>query len=174
VALDGFGLLCIEQPFARDDLDSHRALAARMATPVCLDDSLDSPEAVEEAVSTGACSVVCVKPARLGGVASALDVVDRCLSTGVPWWVGGMFESGIGRRVTTVLGALPGASLPGDLAPPGTYLSTDLVGSQACRVEPGTGRLLVAVSDVPGSSPGPEERVLAAHQVRRADVPAAG
>ena len=174
VALDGFGLLCIEQPFARDDLDSHRALAARMATPVCLDESLDSPEAVEEAVSTGACSVVCVKPARLGGVASALDVVDRCSSTGVPWWVGGMFESGIGRRVTTVLGALPGASLPGDLAPPGTYRSTDLVGSQACRVEPGTGRLLVAVSDVPGSSPGPEERVLAAHQVRRADVPAAG
>ena len=32
-ALDGFGLLCIEQPFARDDLASHRALAARIATP---------------------------------------------------------------------------------------------------------------------------------------------
>jgi len=173
-ALDGFGLLCIEQPFARDDLDSHRALSARIATPVCLDESLDSPAAVEEAVSTGACSVVCVKPARLGGMGSALDVIAWCTSGGVPWWVGGMFESGLGRRVTTALGALPGSSLAGDLAPPDAYLAADLVGAEERRVEPGTGRLVVAVSDVPGTSPAPEEAVLDAHGVRRVAVPVAG
>jgi hypothetical protein len=73
-----------------------------------------------------------------------------------------------------VLGALPGASLAGDLAPPGAYLAADLVGPECSRVEPGTGRLLVAVSDVPGSSPVPEETVLAAHGVRRTEVPVAG
>jgi O-succinylbenzoate synthase len=174
IALDGFGLLCIEQPFARDDLDSHRALSARMATPICLDESLDSPMAVEEAVSTGACSVVCVKPARLGGMGNALDVVSWCSSAGVPWWVGGMFESGLGRRVTTALGALPGTSLAGDLAPPDDYLAADLVGPEARRVDPGTGRLTIAVSDVPGTSPLPEESVLVAHVVRRVGVLVAG
>ncbi len=41
--LDRFGLLCIEQPFERDDLAAHARLAARMTTPICLDESLDSP-----------------------------------------------------------------------------------------------------------------------------------
>ncbi len=170
-ALDGFGLLCIEQPFARDDLASHRALAARIATPVCLDESLDGPAAVEEAVASGACSVVCVKPARLGGIARALDVVAWCTAAGVPWWVGGMFESGLGRRVTTALGALPGTSLPGDLAPPDAYLAGDLVAPTATRVDPGTGRLLVPVPDGPGLAPPPDPDALAAFGVDRVEVP---
>jgi len=170
VALDGFGLLCIEQPFARDDWASHRALCGRITTPVCLDESLDSPARVDEAVSSGACSMVCVKPARLGGLGRALDVVSWCASHDVPWWVGGMFESGIGRRVTTVLGALPGAALPGDLAPPDAYLASDLVGPESRRLHPSSGRLTVAVSDVPGSSPVPGAAELAEHRVRRAEV----
>jgi O-succinylbenzoate synthase len=170
VALDGFGLLCIEQPFARDDLESHRRLAARITTPVCLDESLDGPRAVETAVATGACSVVCVKPARLGGIGAALEVVAWCTAAGVPWWVGGMFESGLGRRVNTALGALPGPSLPGDLAPPATYLAVDLVGPPSTRVDPDTGTLVVTVSDVPGSGPVPDDAVLGARTVRRFEV----
>lgn len=169
-SLDGFGLLCIEQPFARDDLASHRALAARTTTPVCLDETLDGPDAVRRAVSTGACSVVCVKPGRLGGIANALDVLAWCSAQRVPWWIGGMFESGLGRRVTTALSALPGPSLPGDLAPPEAYLAADLVGPEARRVEPGTGRLLVAVSDAPGLSPVPRPSALDALAVGRTEV----
>jgi o-succinylbenzoate synthase len=170
-ALDRFGLLCIEQPFAPDDLASHRALAARVDTPVCLDESLDGPGAVRHAVSTGACSVVCVKPARLGGIVPALEVLEWCSSRGVPWWIGGMFESGMGRRMNTALAALPGPSLPGDLAPPEAYLAADLVGPEARRVDPGTGRLLVAVSGVPGLSPEPDPSALDARTVGRTEVP---
>lgn len=170
-ALDGFGLLCIEQPFPRDDLASARALAARTATPVCLDESLDGPASVRHAVGSGACSVVCVKPARLGGIANALDVLAWCSARGVPWWIGGMFESGLGRRVTTALSALPGPSLPGDLAPPEAYLGADLVAPEARRFDPGTGRLFVAVSDVPGLSPVPNPSALDARAVRRVEVP---
>ena len=66
-ALDRLGLLCIEQPLGRDDLAGHRALVVRLTTPVCLDESLGSPDGVVDAVSTAACSVVCIKPSRLGG-----------------------------------------------------------------------------------------------------------
>ena len=83
-----------------------------MATPICLDESLDSPRAVEEALALGACSVVCVKPARLGGLGAALEVVDRCAGRGIPLWMGGMFETGYARGVITALGALDGMAWP--------------------------------------------------------------
>ena len=167
VRLDPFGLLCIEQPFDRDDLDSHRALASRMTTPICLDESLDGPEPVVEAVTSGACSVACVKPARLGGIDAALEVIEWCTANMVPWWIGGMFESGYGRRVTIALGALPGLRLPGDLAPPESYLALDLVDTQAASMDTGSGRLAIAVSDVPGMGPLPDPDVLEACIVDR-------
>ena len=170
VALDPYGLLCIEQPFARHDLASHRELAARIRTPVCLDESLDGPAAVRAAVVSGTCSVVCVKPARLGGIGAALDVVAWCSAGGIPWWVGGMFESGLGRRVTTALGALAGPVLPGDLAPPESYLAADLVGPERSHVVPGSGHLVVAVSGDPGMAPVPDAAALATHRVHRLEL----
>ncbi len=127
VALDRFGLLCIEQPFGRTDLAAHARLATRMATPICLDESLNSPQAVDEALARRACSVVCVKPARLGGLGAALSVIETCRTAQVPLWMGGMFESGYARGVNTVLGALGGMSWPGDLNAARTYLVDDLV-----------------------------------------------
>jgi O-succinylbenzoate synthase len=171
VDLDGFGLLCIEQPFARDDLDSHRRLAAAVATPVCLDESLYGLASVVDAVTSGACSVVCVKPARLGGIGPALEVIDWCRARAVPWWIGGMFESGYARRVTTALAALPGPTLPGDLASPSTYLSGDLLPPVAAAVVPGSGRLGLPVSVVPGMAPAPVAAALEAVLVRRVSVP---
>lgn len=125
--LDRFGLLCIEQPFGRDDLAAHARQSARMATPICLDESLDSPRAVDDALALGACSVVCVKPARLGGLGAALSVIERCVVRGVPVWMGGMFETGFARGANTALGALAGMAWPGDLSPSRTYLEDDLV-----------------------------------------------
>jgi o-succinylbenzoate synthase len=165
-ALDPFGLVCIEQPFARDDLASHRRLAKMIDTPVCLDESLAGVDSVIGAVTSGACSVVCIKPARLGGIGEALDVVAWCTAHGVPWWLGGMFESGMGRRVTTALAALPGPVLPGDLAPPATYLAADLVAPVASRTDPRTGWLTVDVDQGPGTGPLPEEEAIESHRIR--------
>jgi O-succinylbenzoate synthase len=127
VGLDRFGLLCLEQPFPRADLAAHAELAARIRTPICLDEGVDSPAAVERALALGACSAVCVKPSRLGGIGRALEVIDRCSADGVPLWMGGMFESGYARGVNTALAALDGFAWPGDLSPARSYLGADLV-----------------------------------------------
>src|SRR5664280_3152227 len=169
--LDRFGLVCIEQPFARDDLPSHRRLAARMATPICLDEGVDSPDRIRRAVGTGACSVVCVKPARLGGIGQALEAIGWCSAHGIPWWIGGMFESGFARAVPTALAGLRGPSLPGDLAPAGSYLAADIVPPVPGTLDPASRRLEVPVSRVPGVGPAPDPTVLGAHLVRHA-VPA--
>jgi o-succinylbenzoate synthase len=144
-ALDEFGLLCLEQPLDRADLVGHAELAARMDTPICLDESLDAPETVERALDMGACSVVCLKPARLGGLGPALEVIDHCTNVGVPLWMGGMFESGYARGVNTALAALPGFSWPGDLSPARSYLEHDLV--------PETPLLRVGPARQPAASP---------------------
>jgi O-succinylbenzoate synthase len=161
VALDRFGLLCIEQPFDRADLAAHARLATRMTTPICLDESLDSPVTVGDALAKRACSVVCVKPARLGGLGAALSVIDACRRARVPLWMGGMFESGYARGVNTTLGALGGMSWPGDLSPARTYLGDDLVpdaGDVPNEPHRPPGR---AVPSGPGMGPAPLPEALA-------------
>jgi O-succinylbenzoate synthase len=165
--LDRFGLLCIEQPLDRDDLAGHARLAARLTTPICLDESLNSPQAGREALSSGACSVVCVKPGRLGGLGAALDVVEACAGAGVPLWMGGMYESGYGRGVNATLGALPGFSWPGDLRPASAYLDLDLVPSPALGRDGPTAPLHVSLPSGPGMGVPPEQAVLESVTTRR-------
>jgi len=125
-ALDDLDLLLIEQPLATDDLDGHAALAARLRTPVCLDESITSAAAADEALRRRACSVICIKAGRLGGLDEAVAVHDRCLAAAVPVWCGGMLESGLGRAANLALAALPGFTLPGDLSASSRWFAADL------------------------------------------------
>lgn len=172
--LDDLGLTCIEQPLGRDDLDGHRRLARSLATPICLDESLDTVATVVDAVTTGACAVVCVKPARLGGVGAALAVIAWCGANDVPWWIGGMFESGFARGVNRSLGALPGPSLPGDLSPPESYLVGDLVLPVVGGIDAGSGHLSFPVPGGPGLGPPPDADLLAGVTTGRASVGSGG
>lgn len=119
--LDAVGLACLEQPLAPSDLLGHARLADRLVTPICLDEPLTSLHAIEAAVALGACEVVCLKPARVGGWVAARAVHDRCAELGVPVWVGGMLETGVGRAANLAVAALPHIALPPDLDPRGRF-----------------------------------------------------
>jgi O-succinylbenzoate synthase len=146
-AIDDAGLLCIEQPLADDDLLGHAALAVRLRTPVCLDESITSAATVATALHVGACRVVNVKPGRVGGLAEAVAVHDRCVAAGVPVWCGGMLETGVGRAVNLALAALPGFTLPGDLSAAARYWREDIVTEPAVLTGGGT----IAVPGGPGT-----------------------
>ncbi len=124
--LDRYGLLLIEQPLAEDDLAGHAALAARLRTPLCLDESITSAAVAADAVDRGACAVVNIKAGRLGGYLEARRVHDLCAERGVPVWCGGMLETGLGRAANAALAALPGFTLPGDLSASDRYFERDL------------------------------------------------
>jgi O-succinylbenzoate synthase len=113
---DDLDLLLVEQPLAADDLAGHAELARRLRTPICLDESITSARAASEAIALGACGAVNVKPGRVGGYLEAVRVHDVCVAAGVPAWVGGMLETGLGRAGNVALAALPGFTLPGDLS----------------------------------------------------------
>jgi len=154
--LDDVGLACLEQPLAPDDLVGHARLAERLATPICLDEPLTSLGALEAAVALGACEVVCLKPARVGGWPAARAVHDRCVELGLPAWVGGMLETGVGRAANLAVAGLPGMSLPADLDPRGRF-APDLADPAA----PGPDGL-VPVPDGPGTGAVPDPDMVAA------------
>jgi O-succinylbenzoate synthase len=125
-ALDGLGLVEIEQPLPADDLVGSAGLTRRLATPVCLDESVTSVATLESALALGALDHLNLKPARVGGLASALAVLDRARDAGVPVWVGGMLATGVGKAVDVALAALPGVTLPGDLPASRRWFARDL------------------------------------------------
>ncbi|MEV4299769.1 o-succinylbenzoate synthase [Microbispora rosea] len=124
--LDDFDLLLIEQPLADDDLVQHARLARSIRTPICLDESIESAAHAAAAVSLGACSVVNIKPGRVGGYLEARRIHDLCRAHGVAVWCGGMLETGIGRAANVALAALPGFTLPGDTSASRRYFHTDV------------------------------------------------
>jgi len=124
--LDPFGLVLVEQPLAAEDLRGHAELAGLLETPICLDESVESAAQAAEAIALGACSIVNIKPGRVGGLLEARRIHDLCRAHGVPVWCGGMLETGIGRAANVALAALPGFTQPGDTSASDRYWAEDI------------------------------------------------
>ena len=125
--LDAYGLAMIEQPLEQEDLVRHADLQRRLDTPICLDESIVSPERAEDMIRLGSGRIVNIKPGRVGGFTAARAIHDVCAARGVPVWCGGMLESGIGRGYNIALASLPNFTLPGDLSPSARYWERDIV-----------------------------------------------
>ena len=110
-----FDVLCIEQPLPPADLVAHAQLARLLPVPICLDESLSTPRRVTDALRNGSCAMACLKPARLGGLRATRAAHAACAAAGVPVFVGGFFEAGLGRAVQPGPGgpAEPGRDGPG-------------------------------------------------------------
>ena len=124
--LDAFDLLFHEQPLEEEDLRGHASLARVLKTPICLDESIVSARAAADAIAMGACTIVNVKPGRVGGYLESRRIHDVCVANDVPVWCGGMLETGIGRAANAALASLPGFTLPGDVSASNRYYSEDI------------------------------------------------
>jgi O-succinylbenzoate synthase len=144
--LDPFGLMMIEQPLDYDDVRDHARLQARLATPICLDESLHTVGIAEEALELGACRIINIKPGRVGGHGEAVRLHDLAARHRVPVWHGGMLESGIGRAHNIHLSTLPNFTLPGDVAASKRYFVPDLIDPEIVVRPDGT----IAVPRAPG------------------------
>ncbi len=159
-----FGVLCIEQPLPPADLVAHAQLARVLPVPICLDESLSTPRRVADALRNGACAMACLKPARLGGVRATWAAHAACAAAGVPVFVGGFFEAGLGRSSNLALAARlsqDATGLVSDVGDPGDYLSVD-----PCGYPPVVGGW-VRVPAGPGVGNRPDDAVLARLEVRR-------
>ena len=126
-SLDRYEMEYIEQPLNYDDLVFHARLAKEISTPICLDESITSPEKAEKAMEIGACSVINIKPGRIGGLTDSLEVARIGREYGGHVWVGGMLETGIGRAFNVAMASNELVDYPGDTAPNSRYFEKDIV-----------------------------------------------
>jgi O-succinylbenzoate synthase len=126
-ALDEFDLLLIEQPLGEDDIVDHAALQKQLRTPICLDESIVTPDDARKALDLGSCRVINIKAARLSGLAAGVQTHDLCRARGIPVWCGGLLETGIGRATNLALASLPNFVLPSDLSASDRYFQEDLI-----------------------------------------------
>jgi len=125
-ALDQFNLLMIEQPLSHDDIYQHGLLQSRMATRICLDESVKSASDLLVALQVGAIGILNLKPARVGGFSECLEIYRICVENDLPLWIGGMLECGIGRSANLSFAALPAVNLPSDISATDRYFDPDL------------------------------------------------
>lgn len=146
--MDEFELMMFEQPLAHDDMLDHSKLQREIKTPICLDESIKSPEDARKAIELKAGRIINVKLGRVGGHSQAKKVEEVCRAAGIPIWCGGMLESGIGRAHNIAMSTLEGFTLPGDVSASKRYWHEDIIepaveitsrGTIIAREKPGIG-----------------------------------
>lgn len=128
VAMDHLDLLLIEQPLGPDDIVDHATLQAELRTPICLDESIHSPDDARHALDLGSCRIINIKAGRVGGLRQSRAIHDLCLAREAPVWSGGMLETNIGRAHNVALASLKGFTLPGDISASARYYTHDIAG----------------------------------------------
>ena len=124
--LDQFDLIMIEQPLAHDDIYEHSQLQPQLKTSICLDESVKSASDLQLAISLGACRILNLKPSRVGGFSECVEIYKICVEHGMPLWVGGMMETGVGRAANVSFASLPAVNLPSDISATDRYFDPDI------------------------------------------------
>lgn len=125
--LDQYGLVMLEQPLGDDDIIDHSILQRQINTPICLDESIISVEDARKAIKIDACRIINIKPSRVGGITSSIQIHDLCKEKGVGVWCGGLLETGIGRAYNIALSSLSNFIYPADMSPNHFYYEHDLI-----------------------------------------------
>lgn len=158
--LDKYNLLMIEQPLADDDIIDHAKLQKIINTPICLDESIHSFEDARKAIELGSCKIINIKPARVGGINETIKIHDFCQKRGIPVWVGGMLESGIGKSFLDHIATMSNFTLPGDNSDSSRYFEEDIVENSRLQ-----DKGVINISDNPGIGLEPNQELLNKHTV---------
>jgi O-succinylbenzoate synthase len=162
--IDEVGLAYLEQPLPPDDLAGSAALRSRLRTPIALDESITNARTLARALHEGSLDALSLKPARVGGVEVAVDLLATARDAGIDVFVGGMLETCIGRAAAAALATATGVTLPTDLGPSSRYFDHDVAPPIE---EDGHGRL--EPPEGPGIGRVPDEDRLASVTVDEAE-----
>ena len=123
--LRDLGVRVVEQPFATLEHGPAARLVAETDMAIAADEAVHLPSDIGELAVDRAATAIVVKPSKLGGLTSALRVLDAIAEFDMDASIGGMLESGLGRHLLAALAPLPVFTLTGDLSPAGRWLSDD-------------------------------------------------
>lgn len=124
---DQYHLAMIEQPFAVNDFVDHAILQKELQTAICLDENIRSVKDCELAFTLGSCRSINLKISRVGGISEAFKIVRFCEENNLLVWMGGMFESGVGRALNLQFASQKIFHFPGDLSASDRYYYEDVI-----------------------------------------------
>ena len=133
--LDDCDIAWIEEP-----LDPHRLPASgphdlfsrlaqlqrRIKTPVCLDESIVNAHELARALKHPELKCYALKIGKFGGIEPALQFVRMAQARGMRVWMGGMYDTGVSRRMHAAFETLPGVTDAGDIGATSRYFDTDV------------------------------------------------
>lgn len=125
--LDQLGLLCIEEPFATNNLKDYQHIIPQLSTPVCFDENVQNFEQLEQAADLKGKKMLNIKIGRLGGLYQTKQAINFCRDHDIPFWIGSMVESGISKILHAQLATLNDNAMPGDLSDSAHYFLEDLI-----------------------------------------------
>ncbi|MBQ9068684.1 MAG: o-succinylbenzoate synthase [Eggerthellaceae bacterium] len=134
--MDAYDVVCVEEPIdpthapavgPTNLFDRLARLQATLRMRVCLDESWTSAEQLYGVLeSHPELRCVSVKIGKFGSASAALDFHSWARERGIEVWPGGMFDTGISKRLHAAFGLLPGVNLPGDISDSARYFKEDL------------------------------------------------
>ena len=133
--LDELDIAWIEEP-----LDPRRPVASgphdlfarlaqlqrRIKTPVCLDESIVSARDLARVLKHPELKCFALKIGKFGGIEPALQFVHMAQARGMRVWMGGMYDTGVSRRMHAAFEMLSGVSDAGDIGATSRYFDTDV------------------------------------------------
>lgn len=118
----------IEQPFAPSRFDVlSKVKKENPEIYICYDEEIKSIGDLMKLHHLGMLDEVNLKVGRVGGVMKSIEIIQYCAEHNIPCWIGGMFETGIGRTLNLRMASyLPNARAH-DLSPSDRYFLEDIV-----------------------------------------------
>jgi o-succinylbenzoate synthase len=120
-AMESYGLQWIEQPLPDWDLEGLASLAEALWTPIAVDESIYTLHDVYKVVKAKAADVINIKVSKCGGISPSLKIAHAAFSMGVPCFLGGCIETGVGAA----------AALQFAACAPNLVKGVELIGSSA-------------------------------------------
>jgi O-succinylbenzoate synthase len=114
--LEDFFLKYIEQPLPADDLVAHAMLQQAIRTPICLDQSIESPARVEQALDLDSCGLARVDVGRVGGLTPALAIGATLSEARIPCAVGAVSQGPLAALAAMSLATVAAFSSPAELS----------------------------------------------------------
>ena len=123
-ALDACGPAWIEEP--TDLFDRLARLQRSLHAPNSLDESIARPADLARALQHPELGCYALKIAKMGGVQPALDFLRLAQVRGLGVWMGGMYDTGVSKRLHAAFETLPGIDAPGDIGATARYFAVDV------------------------------------------------
>jgi o-succinylbenzoate synthase len=104
-AMEKYDLQWIEQPLPDWDLEGLAMLAEALWTPIAVDESIYTLQDVYKVARAKAADVINIKVAKCGGMNPSLKIAHAAASVGIPCFLGGCIETGVGTAAALHFGA---------------------------------------------------------------------